>query len=146
MSESIRLRLSFVFLALLPGLLFQAGESLSVCLHDWIDFEDGCQEALAEAAESTASESCCSEGRSTPEGPDLASGHECGGCCFELGSERADVSTPPPAADAHSLCPAAPMHEVAARYPAAPARRLTTPRVLALARKLPGHAPTPLRI
>ena len=146
MSRPTRLHLALVLVALLPGLLLQGGESLRVCLHDWMDYEDGCQEAVAHLMPSTApGDDCCAENRDVSQGLDHAAGHECGGCCIEIGSYGAEPSTPPPTADGDTLCPAAPLHHVAVLLPAPPVRRLT-PRTVVPARTPPGRAPTPLRI
>lgn len=149
MSRSSRLRFSLLLVALLPGLLFQSGESLRVCLHDWIDFQDGCQETAAlDVPPAAPGGSCCTDDRTGPEEPDRAEPRECGacgGCCIEIGVDRAELSTTPPAVEGPFLDLALPVHHVAARFPAAALRPLK-PRTLALANPPPGRAPTPLRI
>jgi len=144
-SRSNRLRISLALLALLPGLLLQGGETLRVCLHDWIEFQDDCQEAAAPSSPAVApGGDCCAEDEAGPEGPALAGGHECGACCIELGSESRELS-PPPTDDGHAHGLAVPVQRVVALLPAAPHRGLT-PRTPVLAHAPPGRAPTPLRI
>lgn len=142
MLRSTRLRFALVLFVLLPGLLFQGGETLRVCLHDWVDYEDGCCE---EVPSLPPGGDCCAEGGKEPEGPALAGGHECGGCCIELGTDGAELSAPAPKAGGHSLCLALPVRNVAARWTAPPVRRLT-PRPAPSACVPPERAPTPLRI
>jgi len=143
MSRSLRLRFALVLAALLPGLFFRGGETMRLCLHDWIDFQDGCEEVASSCAPSVGG-SCCATERSGAEEPALARGHECQGCCIEIGSEGGELSTPP-AADGYALLSTTAMDRVVGLLPVTPLRR-PMPRTFVPSRTLPGRAPTPLRI
>jgi|GEM_PF-3181330 len=146
MHRSNRLRLALVLLALLPGLLFQGGGSLHVCLHDWMDIQDACQEGVTASAPSPGGGgSCCTGERAPTEGPVLADGHDCQGCCIELSSEGAELPAPPASLGEHAPCLAAPAHWASVAMPAPPVRPWT-PRAVVSTSRLPGRAPTPLRI
>ena len=95
---------------------------------------------------SVEAEGCCAEEEEEQQpAPALAGAHECGGCCFELGSDGVEFPTLPPAAGVQDPGPAAPMLDVTLPWSAPVVRRLT-PRPIVPPRRLPGRAPTPLRI
>lgn len=154
MARPDRLHIALVCLALLPGLLFRGGESMRLCLHSWIDIEDGCSGSTAchtppaEPTPAAASGGCCSEGKEAPEEhdePEAPADKDCGGCCIEIHPEGAQLAALPPDAGVQALCQVPPAIRFPVFWPNAPARRPSlrpSPRVC----RPPAHAPTPLRI
>ena len=145
MTLSARLRYALVLFAILPGLLFQGGGLLRVCLHDWIDYEDSCTEAAAELPSTSSCADCCSDGQDLTEQPDHLAADNCNHCCIEIGCEGVSHSTPPSDTRVDSLCTTPQVYHVVVKLPA-PSAPLLTPRPVFQGNAPPGRAPTPLRI
>ncbi len=136
------MRLVLVVLAMIPGLLFRGGDSLHMCLHDWIDYQDGCT-GVSESHEVAGG--CCTEPTSAPDLSVATPDHECEGCCFDIRVDRTGLRTPQSADSGLALAPPPLLPVAAARWFAPPVRRIAPPAVV-LAGPPPGRAPTPLRI
>jgi hypothetical protein len=136
----IQKRWVLIVCALLPAFLSGGVETLRVCLHDWGDFRDACEEAAA-----PVSDGCCSGDREEREGPALDGGHPCHGCCIEIARGGDELSATPSAAERPDFGVALFAQRAGDRVVPRPAREPAR-RAVAPPRAPPEWVPTPLRI
>ena len=133
------LRSLALLLVLVPGLLLGSGAHLSICLHDWLGFQDACSMQL----QGPAAGSCCAPAADVPV---LVDQPDCGGCCLDLDVERevlASASQSQVESQAQALDLPRRAELLGADDPGRYARPLMRSPVPHAG---PGRAPTPLRI